>query len=92
MIEDSPVRKTDLLCVIPCDNKEFLYYEPNHTGGKSVMTMTSFDTIDLNFTDKWGSPLIGMRDFLVEITLDFIRLNMKKEQINLLDVKHVMSH
>ena len=88
--EGSQLNMSDLLAVVPCNYGKFIYYEKYNTGGKNVLASSSVDTIDLVFTDKWGNVLYGMTDFLVEVTIDFVRLGVKEYKISLSDIKNVL--
>ena len=88
--DGSQLNMSDLLAVIPCHYGDFIYYEKNHVGGKNVLASTCVDTLDLVFTDKWGYPLAGMTDFLVELTIDFVCLGVKDYKISLDDIKKMM--
>ena len=79
--EVSQLNISDLLAVVPCNYGCFIYYEKANTGGKNVLSCSSVDMIDLVFTDKWGYPFAGMMDFLVELTIDFVRLGVKEYNI-----------
>ena len=67
-----------------------LFITRKYTGGKNVLSCSSVDTIDLVFTDKWGYPLAGMTDFLVELTIDFVHLGVKEYNISLSDIKNML--
>ena len=54
-----------------------------------MLASTCVDTLDLVFTGKWGYPLTGMTDFLVELTIDFVRLGVKDYKISLNDIKKI---
>jgi len=59
-------------------------------GIKALEVLNGQDSIDLVFTNKWGNVLYGMTDFLVEVTIDFVRLGVKEYKISLSDIKNVL--
>ena len=74
--------KSDMLAIIPCpgDQGEMIYYEARHVGSKLALNNSSIDNIELSFVDKWGQPLFGIRDFIVELTADFVKLGPLQQQ------------
>ena len=85
-------RETDIICVIPCSGglDENIYYQAQHTGSKLQLKNTSLDNVDLMFYDKWGDPLYGMIDFMVELTVDFVKLGSLEQKPTSVDVKNML--
>lgn len=91
-MQQTTPRETDLICIIPCRGglDENIYYHAQHTGSKLHMKNTSLDNVDLMFYDKWGAPLYGMIDFLVELTVDFVKLGSLESKVNATDVRNML--
>ena len=83
---------SDLLCIVPCQGNfnDYIYYQTNHVGSKLFINQSSVDTIDLAFCNKWGQPLVGLKDFMVELTVDFIKLNTVNRKLTTDDVRNMM--
>jgi hypothetical protein len=78
---------SNVLCVIPTPGTDFVYYQNPHVGSKLMLNTQTLDNVDLMFHDKWGHPLLGIRDFFLELTIDFVRLSELRERTNVMDMK-----
>jgi hypothetical protein len=78
---------SNVLGVIPCDGTQYICYNTYTTGSKMLLNGRSLDDIELFFEDKWGLPLYGMRDFYIELTLDFVNFKIMSDLPNMMSLK-----
>jgi hypothetical protein len=78
---------SNVLAIIPTGGTEYIHYDVQHTGNKIQLNGRSLNTLELLFQDKWGRPLLGLRDFLLELTLDFLVLGDLKEKTSMMEIK-----
>jgi hypothetical protein len=64
---------SDLLAIVPTCCR-YINYEAQHSGSKLLVNGRVLDSFDLQFYDKWGSPLTGLRSFVCELTIDFVQI------------------
>lgn len=81
---------SNVLTVVPCDGTQYICFNTYTTGSKILLNGRSLDDIELFFEDKWGLPLYGMRDFYMEITLDFVNFKIMTEIPNMMSLKREM--
>jgi hypothetical protein len=80
---------SNVLSVVPCPGSGYVDYSVPHTGNKIMLVGKTLDNINIVFHDKWGQPLYGLRDFYLELTLDFLMLPPKKDSTNMMELKRV---
>ena len=76
-----------MLGIVPTSGTGYVQYDVPHAGNKIQLVGRNLDNITLSFHDKWGQPLFGIRDFYVELTLDFLKLGDLKEKFSLMELK-----
>jgi hypothetical protein len=81
---------SSLIGVIPCKGplSENIYYESPHVGSKLQLNNSSIDTVELQFIDKWGQPLYGISDYMIELTADFVKLGNLNQPTTMRDIKN----
>ena len=82
---------SNVLSVVPCEGTQYINYYAYTVGSKILLNDRNLEDIELYFEDKWGLPLYGMRDFYVELTLDFVNLKAMIPQANMMDLKRDFS-
>ena len=67
------LEQTSLLAMVPTPNNpgELVAYSPGSTGRLEVVQPT-LDNMELSFTDRWGLPVYGLKDFALVLDIDFV--------------------
>ena len=82
---------SDLLAVVPCNYGSFIYYKKANTGGKNVLSCSQNCGYDRSGVHgQMGVSTLWYDGFLVELTIDFIRLGVKEYSISLSDIKNML--
>ena len=82
---------SNVLTIIPCEGTQYINYFAYTVGSKILLNDRNLEDIELYFEDKWGLPLYGIRDFYVELTIDFVNLKAMIPQANMMDLKRDFS-
>ena len=82
---------SNVLTVIPCEGTQYINYYAYTVGSKILLNDRNLEDIELYFEDKWGLPLYGIRDFYLELTLDFVNLKAMIPQPNMMALKRDFS-
>ena len=85
--QDTLPQFSNLMAVVPSPGTGYIQYDVPHTGNKIQLNGRNLDNITLLFQDKWGQPLFGIRDFFVELTVDFLKLGDLKEKSSMMQLK-----
>ena len=82
---------SNILAMVPCPGTlaDQIHYEAHHTGSKLQLNNTSIDSIELTFVDKWGDLLVGLKDFVIELTADFVKLGSLYPNQTAMDVRQM---
>ena len=78
-----------MLAVLPTFNQT-VQYEAAHTGSKLLVNGRTLDSFDVQFYDKWGSPLTGIQSFIMELTVDFVEMD-ETNGLFMNEVKHMLT-
>jgi hypothetical protein len=82
---------SNVLTVVPCEGTQYINYYAYTTGSKILLNDRNLEDIELYFEDKWGLPLYGIRDFYVELSIDFVNLKAMIPQTNMMELKRDFS-
>ena len=82
---------SNVLAVVPCDGPvaNYIYYEVQHVGSKLQVANSSIDCLDISFLDKWGQPLYGIQEYLLELTADFVKLGNLNPDTTMQDIRRM---
>ena len=90
---DMRLSSSDIIWTIPlpADPLEMTYYTNFSSGGKVACTNSVIETLEIYFTDKYNFNVMGMSDWTVILTFDYMEKEKPAQPITSKDVRRFIT-